>query len=208
MKRFSVHPVNPQRRLMLQAADVLRSSGLVAMPTDACYVLACRLGDKTAVDRLRQIRGIDDKHLLTLMCRDLSELAQYAQVDNRQYRFLKEWTPGAYTFILPATKEVPRRLMHPSRKTVGLRVPSSPTVRALLEELGEPVLSSTLILPGETEPLTDPEDIEHRLAKLIDLLIEGESGRLEPTTVIDMTGDEPMVARAGLGPIHEMTLAR
>ncbi len=208
MKRFSVHPVNPQRRLMQQAADVLRSSGLVAMPTDACYVLACRLGDKAAVDRLRQIRGIDDKHLLTLMCRDLSELALYAQVDNRQYRFLKEWTPGAYTFILPATKEVPRRLMHPSRKTVGLRVPSSPTVRALLEELGEPVLSATLILPGETEPLTDPEDIEHRLAKLIDLLIEGESGRHEPTTVIDMTGDEPLVARAGSGPIGEMTLAR
>lgn len=208
MKRFSVHPVNPQRRLMQQAADVLRSSGLVAMPTDACYVLACRLGDKAAVDRLRHIRGIDEKHLLTLMCRDLSELAQYAQVDNRQYRFLKEWTPGAYTFILPATKEVPRRLMHPSRKTVGLRVPSSPTVRSLLEELGEPVLSATLILPGETEPLTDPEDIEHRLAKLIDLLIEGESGRHEPTTVIDMTGEEPMVARAGLGPISEMTLGR
>jgi len=208
MKRFSVHPLNPQRRLMQQSADVLRSSGLVAMPTDACYVLACRLGDKAAVDRLRQIRGVDEKHLLTLMCRDLSELAQYAQVDNRQYRFLKEWTPGAYTFILPATKEVPRRLMHPSRKTVGLRVPSSPTVRTLLEELGEPVLSATLILPGETEPLSDPEDIEHRLAKLIDLLIEGEPGRLEPTTVIDMTGDEPMVARAGSGPIGEMTLAR
>jgi tRNA threonylcarbamoyl adenosine modification protein (Sua5/YciO/YrdC/YwlC family) len=208
MRRFSVHPVNPQRRLMQQAADALRSGALVAMPTDACYVLACRLGDKAAVDRLRQIRGIDDKHLLTLMCRDLSELAQYAQVDNRQYRFLKEWTPGAYTFILPATKEVPRRLMHPSRKTVGLRVPSSPTVQSLLEELGEPVLSATLVLPGETEPLTDPEDIEHRLAKLIDLLIEGEPGRHEPTTVIDMTGEEPMVARVGLGPIDEMTLGR
>ncbi len=208
MRRFSVHPVNPQRRLMEQAASLLRSGGLVAMPTDACYVLACRLGDKAAVDRLRQIRGIDDKHLLTLMCRDLSELAQYAQVDNRQYRFLKEWTPGAYTFILPATKEVPRRLMHPSRKTVGLRVPSSPAVQALLEELGEPVLSSTLILPGESEPLTDPEDIEHRLAKVIDLMIEGEPGRHEPTTVIDMTGEEPMVARAGLGPIDRMTLSR
>jgi tRNA threonylcarbamoyl adenosine modification protein (Sua5/YciO/YrdC/YwlC family) len=194
MRRFSVHPVNPQRRLVQQAADALRSGALVAMPTDACYVLACRLGDKAAVDRL--------------MCRDLSELAQYAQVDNRQYRFLKEWTPGAYTFILPATKEVPRRLMHPSRKTVGLRVPSSPTVQALLEELGEPVLSATLVLPGETEPLTDPEDIEHRLAKLIDLMIEGEPGRHEPTTVIDMTGEEPMVARVGQGPIDEMTLGR
>jgi tRNA threonylcarbamoyl adenosine modification protein (Sua5/YciO/YrdC/YwlC family) len=208
MRRFSVHPINPQRRLMEQAASLIRSGGLVAMPTDACYVLACRLGDKAAVDRLRQIRGIDDKHLLTLMCRDLSELAQYAQVDNRQYRFLKEWTPGAYTFILPATKEVPRRLMHPSRKTVGLRVPSSPAVQSLLEELGEPVLSSTLILPKESEPLTDPEDIEHRLAKVIDLMIEGEPGRHEPTTVIDMTGEEPMVARAGLGPIDQMTLSR
>jgi tRNA threonylcarbamoyl adenosine modification protein (Sua5/YciO/YrdC/YwlC family) len=208
MRRFSVHPVNPQRRLMQQAADLMRSGGLVAMPTDACYVLACHLGDKLAVDRLRQIRGVDDKHLLTLMCRDLSELAQYAQVDNRQYRFLKEWTPGAYTFILPATKEVPRRLMHPSRKTVGLRVPASPTVQALLEELGEPVLCSTLILPGETEPLTDPQDIEHRLAKLVDLMIEGEPGRHEMTTMIDMTGEEPMVERAGLGAIDQMTLAR
>ena len=178
------------------------------MPTDACYVLACHVGDKAAVDRLRQIRAIDDKHLLTLMCRDLSELAQYAQVDNRQYRFLKEWTPGAYTFILPATKEVPRRLLHPSRKTVGLRVPDSPTVQGLLDELGEPVLCSTLILPGETDPLTDPEDIERRLAKVIDLMIEGEPGRHEPTTVIDMTGEEPMVERAGLWPIDQMTLAR
>lgn len=208
MRRFSVHPVNPQRRLMLQAADQLRSGAVVAMPTDACYVLACHLGDKTAVDRLRQIRAIDDKHLLTLMCRDLSELAQYAQVDNRQYRFLKEWTPGAYTFILPATKEVPRRLAHPSRKTVGLRVPDSPVVQALLEAHGEPVLSSTLILPGETEPLTDPDDIEQRLGKQIDLMIDGESGKHEPTTVIDMTGDEPMVARVGSGPIDRMTLGR
>lgn len=208
MRRFSVHPVNPQRRLMVQAADLLRSGAVVAMPTDACYVLACHLGDKAAVDRLRQIRAIDDKHLLTLMCRDLSELAQYAQVDNRQYRFLKEWTPGAYTFILPATKEVPRRLMHPSRKTVGLRVPASATVQALLEALGEPVLTSTLILPGESDPLTDPQDIESRLAKQIDVLIDGEPGRLEPTTVIDMTGEEPMVERAGLGPIDQMTLAR
>ena len=193
---------------MLQAAEQLRGGAVVAMPTDACYVLACHLGDKAAVDRLRQIRAIDDKHLLTLMCRDLSELAQYAQVDNRQYRFLKEWTPGAYTFILPATKEVPRRLSHPSRKTVGLRVPASPIVQALLEALGEPVLSSTLILPGETEPLTEPEDIEHRLAKQIDLMIDGEPGRHEPTTVIDMTGDEPMVVRVGVGPIEQMTLGR
>jgi tRNA threonylcarbamoyl adenosine modification protein (Sua5/YciO/YrdC/YwlC family) len=208
MRRFSIHPVNPQRRLVQQAAELLRSGGLAAMPTDACYVLACHLGDKAAVDRLRSIRAIDDKHLLTLMCRDLSELAQYARVDNSQYRFLKEWTPGAYTFILPATKEVPRRLMHPSRKTVGLRVPGSPTVQALLEELGEPVLCSTLILPGDTDPLSDPEEIESRLSKLLDLMIEGEPGRLEPTTVIDMTGEEPMIARAGLGSIEAMTLGR
>jgi tRNA threonylcarbamoyl adenosine modification protein (Sua5/YciO/YrdC/YwlC family) len=208
MRRFSVHPINPQLRLMQQAADQIRSGALVAMPTDACYVLACHLGDKAAVDRLRQIRAIDDKHLLTLMCRDLSELSQYAQVDNRQYRFLKEWTPGAYTFILPATKELPRRLSHPSRKTVGLRVPASTIVQALLEALGEPVLSSTLILPGETEPLTDPDEIERRLAKQIDLMIDGEPGRHQPTTVIDMTGDEPMVARVGLGPIDQMTLGR
>ena len=208
MRRFSVHPVNPQRRLIQQAADQIRSGAVVAMPTDACYVLACHLDDKAAVDRLRQIRAIDDKHLLTLMCRDLSELAQYAQVDNRQFRFLKEWTPGAYTFILPATKEVPRRLAHPSRKTVGLRVPASAIVQSLLEALGEPVLSTTLILPGETQPLTDPDDIEHRLAKQIDLMIDGEPGRHEPTTVIDMTGEEPMVARIGLGPIEQMTVAR
>ena len=208
MRRFSVHPINPQLRLMQQAADQIRSGALVAVPTDACYVLVCHLGDKAAVDRLRQIRAIDDKHLLTLMCRDLSELSQYAQVDNRQYRFLKEWTPGAYTFILPATKEVPRRLSHPSRKTVGLRVPASTIVQSLLEALGEPVLSSTLILPGETEPLTDPDEIERRLAKQIDLMIDGEPGRHQPTTVIDMTGDEPMIARVGLGPIDRMTLGR
>jgi len=208
MRRFTLHPVNPQRRLIQQAAEQIRSGAVAAMPTDACYVLACHLGDKAAVDRLRQIRAIDEKHLLTLMCRDLSELAQYAHVDNHQFRFLKEWTPGAYTFILPATKEVPRRLAHPSRKTVGLRVPASAIVQSLLETLGEPVLSTTLILPGETQPLTDPDDIEHRLARQIDLMIDGEPGRHEPTTVIDMTGEEPMVVRVGLGPIERMTVAR
>ncbi|MBA3478713.1 MAG: threonylcarbamoyl-AMP synthase [Lautropia sp.] len=208
MRRFTLHPVNPQRRLIQQAAEQIRSGAVAAMPTDACYVLACHLGDKAAVDRLRQIRAIDEKHLLTLMCRDLSELAQYAHVDNRQFRFLKDWTPGAYTFILPATKEVPRRLAHPSRKTVGLRVPASAIVQSLLETLGEPVLSTTLILPGETQPLTDPDDIEHRLARQIDLMIDGEPGRHEPTTVIDMTGEEPMVVRVGLGPIERMTVAR
>jgi tRNA threonylcarbamoyl adenosine modification protein (Sua5/YciO/YrdC/YwlC family) len=207
MQRFSVHPTTPQRRLMQQAAERMRAGALIAMPTDACYVLACHLGDKAALDRMRQIRAIDAKQLLTLMCRDLSEVAQYAQVDNRQYRFLKEWTPGAYTFILPATKEVPRRLSHPSRKTVGLRVPDSTIVQALLEALGEPVLCTTLTLPGEQHPMTDPDDIEDRLAGQIDLLIDGGAGRHEPTSVIDMTGGDPMVIRVGLGPIEQMTVA-
>ncbi|MEO6271297.1 MAG: L-threonylcarbamoyladenylate synthase [Lautropia sp.] len=207
MQRFSVHPTTPQRRLMQQAADRMRDGALVALQTDACYVLACHVGDKAALDRMRQIRSIDAKHLLTMMCRDLSELSQYAQVDNRQYRFLKEWTPGAYTFILPATKEVPRRLLHPSRKTVGLRVPDSAIVQALLEALGEPVLCSTLILPGEEHPLTDPDDIEERLTRQIDLLVDGGAGRHEPTTVIDMTGADPMVIRVGSGPIDKMTAA-
>lgn len=190
---------------MQQAADRMKDGALVALQTDACYVLACHIGDKSALDRMRQIRSIDAKHLLTLMCRDLSELSQYAQVDNRQYRFLKEWTPGAYTFILPATREVPRRLLHPSRKTVGLRVPDSTIAQALLEALGEPVLCSTLILPGQDQPMTDPDEIEERLTRQIDLLIDGGAGRLEPTTVIDMTNSEPMVIRVGSGPIDKMT---
>jgi len=205
MRRFDIHPTHPQRRLIQQAADRVREGGLIAMPTDASYVLACHLGDRAAVDRMRAIRDIDVKHLLTLLCRDLSELGQYAQVNNRQYRFLKDWTPGAYTFILPATKEVPRRLAHPSRKTVGLRVPDAPIVLDLLDALGEPVLCSTLTLPDSPDPLTDPDDIEARLAKRIDLLIDGGAGKLQPTTVIDMTGDEPMVTRIGLGSIAKMT---
>ncbi len=207
MQRFSLHPTTPQRRLVIQAADRIRAGALIAMPTDACYVLACHLGDRAALDRMRQIRRLDAKQLLTLMCRDLSELGQYAQVDNRQFRFLKEWTPGAYTFILPATKEVPRRLSHPSRKTVGLRVPDSAIVQALLGELAEPVLCTTMILPGDQHPLTDPDDIEERLARQIDLLLDGGAGRHEPTTVIDMTGADPMVIRVGLGPIDQMTVA-
>ncbi|MGE0800891.1 MAG: L-threonylcarbamoyladenylate synthase [Lautropia sp.] len=204
MRRFDIHPTHPQRRLLQQAAEGVRGGALIAMPTDASYVLACHLDDRAAVDRMRALRGIDDKHLLTLLCRDLSELAQYAQVSNQQFRFLKEWTPGAYTFILPATKEVPRRLAHPSRKTVGLRVPAAPIVLELLELLGEPVLCTTLILPGGGDPLTDPGDIANAIGKQIDLLIDGGAGHLEPTTVIDMTGDEPMVTRVGLGPIDAM----
>jgi tRNA threonylcarbamoyl adenosine modification protein (Sua5/YciO/YrdC/YwlC family) len=207
MQRFSVHPVTPQRRLMQQAATLLRGGALVAMPTDACYVLACQIGDKAALERMRRLRGIDEKQLLSLLCRDLSELSQHAQVDNRQYRFLKERTPGAYTFILPATKEVPRRLLHPSRKTVGLRVPDSAIVQALLGELGQPVICSTLILPGDDHPMSDPDEMQERLARQVDLLVDGGAGRLEPTTVIDMTGDEPLVTRVGLGPVERMAVS-
>jgi tRNA threonylcarbamoyl adenosine modification protein (Sua5/YciO/YrdC/YwlC family) len=204
-QRFEIHPTHPQKRLVQQAAEFLRRGGVVVLPTDACYVLACHLADKAAVDRLRAIRGIDDRHLLTLMCRDLKELAVYAQVDNAQYRFLRDWTPGAYTFILPATKEVPRRLWHPSRKTVGLRVPDHPVVSHLLEELGEPVLTSSLILPGDDQPLTDPDDAMQRLTRRVDLLIDAGSQGFEPTTVIEMTGDSPQVTRVGRGPIDRMT---
>jgi tRNA threonylcarbamoyl adenosine modification protein (Sua5/YciO/YrdC/YwlC family) len=204
-QRFEVHPTHPQPRLLKQAAAVLKEGGLLALPTDACYVLACRLDDKDAVDRMRALRGLDEKHLLTLLCRDLKELATYAQVDNRQYRFLRDWTPGAYTFILPATKEVPRRLWHPSRKTVGLRVPDHPVILGLLAEHGEPVLGTSLILPGEEEPISDPDDAMAKLARRVDVVVDAGAQGFEPTTVIDMTGDSPQVTRVGRGPIDRMT---
>ena len=200
-QRFVVHPTHPQPRLLRQAAQVLRDGGLVAVPTDACYVLACHLDDKEAVGRLRAVRGIDDKHLLTLMCHDLSQLATYAQVDNSQYRFLRDWTPGPYTFVLPATKEVPRRLWHPSRKTIGLRVPSMPVTAGLLAAHEEPLICSSLVLPGEQLPLNDPDDIVARLSKRIDAVIDAGGQGFEPTTVIDLTGAEPVVTRLGCGPI-------
>ena len=204
-QRFEVHPTHPQPRLLKQAATVLKEGGLLALPTDACYVLACRLDDKAAVDRMRALRGLDEKHLLTLLCRDLKELATYAQVDNRQYRFLRDWTPGAYTFILPATKEVPRRLWHPSRKTVGLRVPAHPVILGLLAEHGEPVLGTSLIRPGEDEPISDPDDAMAKLARRVDVVVDAGAQGFEPTTVIDMTGDAPQVTRVGRGPIDRMT---
>jgi tRNA threonylcarbamoyl adenosine modification protein (Sua5/YciO/YrdC/YwlC family) len=200
-QRFTVHPGHPQQRLMRQAAQVLASGGIVATPTDACYVLACRLDDKQAVDRLRALRGIDEKHLLTLMCRDLSELSTYAQVDNRQYRFLKEWTPGPYTFVLPATREVPRRLWHPSRKTIGLRVPSAPVAQALLEAHGAPLICSSLVMPGDDDPLHEPDEILSRLARRIDAVVDAGGQSLEPTTVVDLTGAKPLVTRLGSGPV-------
>jgi tRNA threonylcarbamoyl adenosine modification protein (Sua5/YciO/YrdC/YwlC family) len=197
---FQIHPTNPQSRLIKQASQIVNSGGIIALPTDSCYALSCRLDDKTASERLRRIRGVDDKHHLTLLCRDLSEISVYSRVDNRQYRMLKTATPGPYTFILEATKEVPRRLSHPSRKTIGLRVPENPIAMALLAELGQPLLSTTLILPGEEHPLNDPEEIRERLEKVVDLIIDGGACGLEPTTVVDLTNDdEPVLVRQGRG---------
>jgi len=196
---FQIHPENPQARLISQAVQIIRDGGIVALPTDSCYALVCHLDDKDAVTRLRRIRDVDDKHHLTLLCRDLSEIALYARVDNQQYRLLKSATPGPYTFILEATKEVPRRLSHPSRKTIGLRVPENRIVHALLEELAQPLLGTTLILPDEEEPLTDPEEVRDRLAKLVDLVIDGGACSLQPTTVIDLTEAEPVLRRQGRG---------
>ena len=196
---FQIHPDNPQLRLIKQAAHIIQSGGVVALPTDSCYALVCQLDDKGAVERLRRIRGIDEKHHLTLLCRDLSELGVYARVDNRQFRLLKAATPGAYTFILEATKEVPRRLSHPSRKTIGLRVPQHRIVQCLLEELGQPLLGATLTLPGDEESLTDADTIRERLEKLVDLIIDGGVCAHGPSTVIDLTGPEPEVVRVGRG---------
>lgn len=198
---FQIHPENPQLRLIKQAVQIIDQGGIVAVPTDSCYALVCHLDDKDAVTRLRRIRGVDEKHHLTLLCRDLSEIAQYAKVDNRQFRMLKMATPGPYTFILEATKEVPRRLSHPSRKTIGLRVPENRIVDAILVELGQPLLGTTLILPDGAEALTDPEEIRARLEKVIDLVIDGGACSLIPTTVVDMTHEEPELVRQGRGDV-------
>jgi tRNA threonylcarbamoyl adenosine modification protein (Sua5/YciO/YrdC/YwlC family) len=196
---FSVHPEQPQPRLIRQAAEIMRSGGLVAFPTDSAYALGGHTGDAALLQRIRRIRDVDDRHHFTLMCRDLSDISTFARVDNSTYRLLKATTPGAYTFILEATKELPRRMLHPKRKTIGLRIPSHPVVAALLEELGEPILSSTLLLPGEDLPLTDPEDIRAQLAKQVDLVIEAGYCGPEATSVIDLTSGEPVLVRAGRG---------
>ena len=196
---FQIHPDNPQVRLIKQAAQIIHAGGIVALPTDSCYALVCHLDDKGAVERLRRIRGIDDKHHLTLLCRDLSEIGVYARVDNRQFRLLKGATPGPYTFILEATREVPRRLSHPSRKTIGLRVPENTIVQALLAELGQPLLGTTLSLPGDENSLTDADSIRARLEKQIELIVDGGACSFEPTTVVDLTGDEPALVRQGRG---------
>jgi tRNA threonylcarbamoyl adenosine modification protein (Sua5/YciO/YrdC/YwlC family) len=196
---LQIHPETPQLRLIKLAAQIIRDGGVVALPTESAYSLVCRLDDKAAVDKLRRVRGIDDKHHLTLLCRDLSEIAQYARVDNQQYRILKATTPGPYTVILEATRELPRRVSHPSRKTIGLRVPQNPITQALLAELGEPLIGTTLQLPGDSEILSDPDIVRARLEKQIELIVDGGAGTLEPTTVIDLTGPAPVLVRQGRG---------
>ena len=196
---FDVHPVNPQPRLLKQAAQILDAGGIAAVPTDSSYALVCHLDDKSAAERLRSIRQVDDKHHLTLLCRDLSELASYARVDNRQYRLLKLGTPGPYTFILEATKEVPRRLSHPSRRTIGLRVPEHRVTQELLAMLGQPLLATTFIPPGETDPINNPQEIRERFEKQLQAIVDAGACPAAPTTVIDLTGDEPTVVRVGRG---------
>ena len=196
---FEVHPDNPQPRLLKQAAQILHGGGVAAVPTDSSYALVCHLDDKAAVENLRRIRGVDDKHLLTLICRDLSELANHARVDNRQYRLLKLGTPGPFTFILEATKEVPRRVSHPSRRTIGLRVPDHKALQALLAEFGQPLLATTLIPPGETEALNDASDIRERFEKQLQAIVAAGACAMQPTTVVDLSGDEPVLVRQGRG---------
>jgi len=196
---FEVHPDNPQQRLLKQAAQILHDGGIAAVPTDSSYALVCHLDDKNAAENLRRIRGVDDKHHLTLLCRDLSELASYARVDNRQYRLMKHATPGPFTFILEATKEVPRRVSHPSRRTIGLRVPDHKMLQQLLDIFGEPLLSTTLIAPGETEPLNDPDEIRERFAGRVQAVVDAGACPREPTTVVDLTTDEPVLFRLGRG---------
>jgi tRNA threonylcarbamoyl adenosine modification protein (Sua5/YciO/YrdC/YwlC family) len=203
---FDVHPDNPQPRLIKQAAHLLHQGGVCAVPTDSSYALVCHLDDKAAAESMRRIRQVDDKHHLTLLCRDLSELAAYARVDNRQYRLLKLGTPGPYTFILEATKEVPRRLSHPSRRTIGLRVPEHRVAQALLAELGQPLLATTLIAPGETEPMNDPDEIRERFQKLLAGVVDAGACPMAPTTVIDLSSGEPELVRQGRGDLARLGL--
>ncbi|MFA6972733.1 MAG: L-threonylcarbamoyladenylate synthase [Gallionella sp.] len=204
---FTIYPNNINQRLIRQAVAILRNGGIVVYPTDSCYALGCLLDDKNAVSRIRQIRQLDDEHLLTLMCRDLSEISNYARVNNTQFRLLKANTPGSYTFILDATKEVPKRLQHPKRSTIGIRVPDHPVALALLEELGEPMSSSTLILPDEAWPLNDAELIRELLEKKVDAVIDGGATGADFTTVIDLTGATPVLLRQGKGDIAPFGIA-
>jgi tRNA threonylcarbamoyl adenosine modification protein (Sua5/YciO/YrdC/YwlC family) len=204
---FTVHSLNPQPRLIRQAAEIVRAGGVIVYPTDSCYALGCRIGDKAALERIRAIRGLEERHHLTLVCRDLAEIGQYARVNNVQFRLLKAATPGSYTFILQATREVPKRLLHPSRRTIGLRVPDHKVAQGLLAELGEPLLSSTLILPGDGEPLNDAEEIRDRLERRIDLVLDAGPCGIVPTTVVDLTADAPVITRVGKGRIDVFGVA-
>ena len=198
---FAIHPTHPETRLIKRAVDIVRKGGVIAYPTDSCYAIGCHIGDKQAMERIRRIRGVDERHHFTLVCRDLSEIGTFAKVDNAQYRLLKAHTPGTFTFILAATRELPRRLAHPKRATVGVRVPEHPVTHALLAELNEPLLSSTLMLPGEEEPLNDAEMIRKKLEHQLDLILDGGACGVEPTSVIDLSGDAPILVRRGKGDV-------
>ena len=198
---FTLHRTHPEIRLIKRAVEIVRKGGLIAYPTDSCYALGCHIGDKAAMERIRRVRGVDERHHFTLLCRDLSDIGTFAKVNNAQYRLLKAHTPGTYTFILEATRELPRRLAHPKRATVGVRVPEHPVTHALLTELKEPLLSSTLIMPGDENPLNDAEAIRNRLEHDVDLILDGGACGIEPTTVIDLSGPEPILVRKGKGDI-------
>ena len=203
---FLIHPTHPQRRLLQQATAIVRGGGVIGYPSDSSYAIGCHIGDKAALERMRRIRQVDDKHQLTLMCRDLSEIAVFARVDNAQYRLLKRLTPGSFTFILEATRELPRRILHPRRKTIGIRVPDHPVTHALLAELGEPLLSTTAILPGDEAPISEGLELRERVEHDLDLVLDCGSCGVLPTTVIDLTGPEPVIVRQGKGDVGELGL--
>lgn len=200
---LQIHPDNPQLRLINQVVAVMRKGGVVVYPTDSCYAIGCHIGDKAAQDKIRKIRQLDDNHDFTLVCRDLSEISLYAKIDNSAYKSIKSLTPGPFTFILKATREVPRRLQNPKRKTIGIRIPDNPVALSLLEALGEPIMSSTLQMPGDEYPLSDPEEIYERLAKLVDIVIDGGPCELEPTSVIELMNEAPVIRRHGRGDVSQ-----
>ncbi len=201
MLHLHIHPENPQARLITQAVERIRAGDVVVYPTDAAYAIGCQIGNKSAMERIAQIRGLGPKHQYAIMCCDLSDIATYAKVDNAMYRLLKNNTPAVTTFILPATSEVPKRLMHPKKKTIGLRIPSNPFAQALLQELGAPLLTSTLILPDQKDPLDDPYDIENQLGKRIDVFIDSGFGTLSTTSIVDLSGENPVIVRRGVGDV-------
>ena len=200
---LQIHPENPQLRLINQVVAVMRKGGVVIYPTDSCYAIGCHIGDKPAQDKIRKIRQLDENHDFTLVCRDLSEISLYAKIDNSAYKVIKSLTPGPYTFILKATREVPRRLQNPKRKTIGLRIPGNSIALAILEALGEPIMSSTLQMPGDDLPLSDPEEINNRVGKRVDMIIDGGACELEPTSVIDLVSDVPIIRRRGRGDVNQ-----